>query len=375
MALGTSSSDSIANATPDELCSWVDARKGRWLFGHLGYDFKNQLENLKSTNPDGVGFQDSFFFVPDLLLEFDSEGSILSGAWPQLLPETNERDKDRCNVSLIWRESRREYLDKINLVKHHIQRGDVYELNYCHEIYSQEVRIDPFELYTEVNAQTNTPFSAFVRNGECFAICGSPERFLRKEGLKVVSQPIKGTRKRSALAEEDERLRAELSEDQKERSENIMIVDLVRNDLSKLAQPGTVRVPELCEIYSFDTVHQMISTVEAELKSNVKPMEAVFAAFPMGSMTGAPKIRAMELIEELEETRRGLYSGCIGYINPEQDFDFNVVIRTLLYNGRSGYLSGMVGGAITSKSSPEREYEETLLKAEALINAIERCTK
>ena len=194
----------------------------------------------------------------------------------------------------------------------------------------------------------------------------SPERYLKKVGNQLISQPIKGTARRFADAVLDAQAKEQLSTDPKERSENIMIVDLVRNDLSRTAAKGSVQVEELCAIYSFEQVHQMISTITSEMLPEYKAVDALQTTFPMGSMTGAPKISAMQIIEQLEETKRGLYSGAVGYFTPEGDFDFNVVIRSILYNEQNQYVSFSVGSAITALSVPENEYEECLVKAKAM---------
>lgn len=193
---------------------------------------------------------------------------------------------------------------------------------------------------------------------------------MNRDGNRLLSQPIKGTSRRGATPEEDEALKKELQENPKERAENIMIVDLVRNDLSKIARPKSVTVDELCGVYTFETVHQLISTVSCEVEETTSFTDIIRATFPMGSMTGAPKVRAMELIEEYEAFKRGLYSGTIGYISPNGNFDLNVVIRTLLYNKVQKYLSCSVGGAITINSDPEKEYEECLVKVQRILDGM-----
>ena len=198
-------------------------------------------------------------------------------------------------------------------------------------------------------------------------MCASPEQYLQKTGNKIISKPIKGTIKRSSEFEEDELLKAKLFNSEKDKSENVMIVDLVRNDFSKCAEKGSVKVDELFGVYSFPQVHQMISTVSARLKAGVSGVSAIKSSFPMGSMTGAPKIKAMELIEKEEVFKRGLYSGSVGYFNPEGDFNFNVVIRSLFYSPELTQLSFAIGGAITDGSNALDEYEESLLKAKAIF--------
>ena len=201
-------------------------------------------------------------------------------------------------------------------------------------------------------------------------MCASPERFLKKIKNTILSQPIKGTSKRGNNIKEDEEEKKALQLNEKERSENTMIVDLVRNDLSKICTEGSVMVKEYLKIYSFPQVHQMISTISGNLRENISFSEILSATFPMGSMTGAPKKRVMELIEQYEKTKRGLFSGTVGYINPGGDFDFNVVIRSILYNEENNYLSIQAGSAITFKSDPHKEYEECNIKIEAMRQAL-----
>lgn len=253
----------------------------------------------------------------------------------------------------------------------HIHRGDIYEANFCQEFYAEDLQINPVQTFLKLNSISRPPFSTYLRLKDKYLLSASPERFLRKDGQRLISQPIKGTARRSHDPEQDRKLKRELQQNEKERSENIMIVDLVRNDLSHTAKPGSVQVTELCQVYSFMQVHQMISTVEAEIREGTSFAQVIKHAFPMGSMTGAPKISAMKIIEELEETKRGLYSGSVGYVTPDRDFDFNVVIRSILYNATKKYASYSVGSAITAKSIPHNEYEECLLKAKAMKEVLE----
>ncbi len=253
---------------------------------------------------------------------------------------------------------------------HALSNRIIYEVNFCQEFYAEDAKIDPLQTYLDLNKISQSPFSCFYRLDDKYLMCASPERFMKKTGRKLVSQPIKGTIKRGATREEDDRLKNCLLNSPKEKSENVMIVDLVRNDLSRTAKKGSVKAEELYGIYTFRQVHQMISTISSELRDDVHFIDAIKNAFPMGSMTGAPKVRAMELIELYESTKRGLYSGAVGYITPEGDFDFNVVIRSILYNSTEKYVSFMAGGAITDKSMPENEYEECLLKAKAMFEVL-----
>jgi para-aminobenzoate synthetase component 1 len=249
----------------------------------------------------------------------------------------------------------------------HIQRGDIYEANFCMEFFAENALINPLDVYQKLNAISEAPFSVYFKNDLQFLLSASPERYLKKTATKIISQPIKGTSRRHAEINLDEKSKTDLEFNEKERSENIMIVDLVRNDLSRTACKGSVEVEELCGMYSFKQVHQMISTIVSQVENTISPVEILRTTFPMGSMTGAPKISAMNIIENLEETKRGVYSGAVGYFTPNGDFDFNVVIRSILYNAQNQYVSFSVGSAITSLSDPEKEYEECLLKAKAMF--------
>ncbi len=338
-----------------------------WIFGYLSYDLKNDIEAMSSKGLDELGFPDLCFFQPKKIIRLNHSEAVFS----YLADYQNEIQNDfRVIVSLgvdteatiapdalriRSRISRDTYLRKVEEFLSHIRRGDIYEANYCQEFYAENARIDPLQLYFQLNAISKPPFAAYMRFGSHYALSASPERFLMKKGPRLVSQPIKGTAKRSKDPEKDTWLKDSLAKDRKELSENIMITDLVRNDLSKYAVKGSVGVKELCQVYTFEQVHQMISTVEAQARAEANPVDIIKAAFPMGSMTGAPKISAMKLIERHEVNRRGLYSGALGYFKPDGDFDFNVVIRTILYNADRQYLSFSVGSAINSSSVSEKE--------------------
>lgn len=353
-----------------------------WQFGFISYDYKNQIEKLSSNHPDGIQFPEKHFFTPQLLFVLEGENSqlhyskehyssneintILNNITTYKLAD----DEAKQPITVKSRITKADYLAKVSALKNHIQLGDIYEVNFCQEFYAEDVAINPIDYYFLLNKKSPTPFSCFVKQDDKYLLCASPERFIQKTGNDIISQPIKGTIKRGENQQEDEQLKQILSQDQKERSENVMIVDLVRNDLSKIAQKDSVKVDELCGIYTFPQVHQMISTVRAELKENTSFEEIINALFPMGSMTGAPKISAMQLIEKYEATKRGIYSGTVGYITPEKNVDFNVVIRSITYNQENNYLSFMVGGAITNLSVPEKEYEECLLKAKAMVEVL-----
>lgn len=350
-----------------------------WLFGYLSYDLKNDTEALHSNNFDGLAFPDLFFFQPKKL--FLIKGNQVEMHYLRMCDDEIEVDFEEIltiasiihhpsSINIHQRISKENYLSKVSKMLEHIHRGDIYEANFCMEFYAENAQIEPLAIYQKLNAISEPPFAVYFKNNFQYLLSASPERYLRKDGTKVISQPIKGTAKRSEDSILDEQLKSNLVQNEKERSENIMIVDLVRNDLSHTATKGSVQVEELCQIYSFKQVHQMISTIVSEVENTTSPIEILRTTFPMGSMTGAPKISAMQIIEELEETKRGLYSGAVGYFTPAGDFDFNVVIRSILYNAKNEYLSFSVGSAITSQAIPEQEYEECLLKAKAMFEVL-----
>jgi para-aminobenzoate synthetase component 1 len=349
-----------------------------WIFGYLSYDLKNDVENLHSKNIDGLDFPDLYFFQPKKLFLFSENNvemhylNIASdemeedfNAISEIIQQSEESEISKP-IKISVRTSKDSYLQKVEEVLEHIKRGDIYEVNICQEFYSEDSEINPLETFLQLNKISIPPFSVFLKLNEIFALSASPERYLKRTGTAVVSQPIKGTAKRLKNKVEDLKMAQQLANDPKERSENIMITDLVRNDLSRIAEKGSVSVEELCAIYTFEQVHQMISTVTCSVAQTISSVEILRNTFPMGSMTGAPKISAMQIIEETEDAKRGLYSGAIGYFSPSGDFDFNVVIRSILYNSLKKYVSFSVGSAITINSIPEKEYEECLLKAKAM---------
>ena len=353
-----------------------------YLFGYLSYDLKNDTEDLQSNNSDFLGFSDLYFFQPKKL--FFIRNNNLEMHYHFTCKNEIENDFEQINnievdkrtqtkeVVISQRISKEKYLNKIQQVQKHIQRGDTYEVNFCMEYYAENQKINPVEVYQNLNTISKPPFASFFKNQNQYLLSASPERFVRKEVQKVISQPIKGTAKRGKNKEEDKQFKEQLRNNPKELSENVIIVDLVRNDLSKTATKNSVKVEELCKVYSFKQVHQLISTVVSTVRKEVSPVELIKSMYPMGSMTGAPKISTMKIIEKLEETKRGLYSGSVGYFTPTGDFDFNVVIRSILYNAQKEYVSYMVGGAITSKSIPEQEYQECLIKAAAMKNVLSK---
>ena len=345
-----------------------------WLFGHLGYDLKNEMEGLTSNHFDGIGFDDMLFFVPEYVLTL-SVDKVEIGTYGddaiKVFDEINAMDacdEEKGEIKKVQqRITKEEYIHAVNKLRQHILRGDCYEINYCQEFFAEGCSISPVQVYKALGDVSPNPFSCFYKVDDKYLLCASPERYIKRKGDKIISQPIKGTSSRNTTDKKsDERNKTLLGESAKEKSENVMVVDLVRNDLSKLCKEGTVKVDELFGVYTYPQVHQMISTVSGELKENILLADIVRSTFPMGSMTGAPKRKVLQLIEQYEKTKRGLFSGAVGYVNPNGDFDFNVVIRSILYNSSTKYLSYQTGSGITFYSDAEKEYEECLLKAKAI---------
>ena len=375
---GIGSKRSIRNKGLQEVREFYNSRKS-WLFGHLGYDLKNQFEQLSSRHQSNFDFGDLSFFEPEILvIQKRGEDEVRfygdnESAVSEFLKGLNKfQPRTTVLPKLQARMERQEYLRAINQLKFEIQVGNIYEINYCQEFYKEQVEIDSAAAYCMLNAKSTMPYSAFYKLKSDALICASPERFVVKRGRQLYSQPIKGTIKRGVSEQEDEVLKQQLKSDLKEQTENVMIVDLVRNDLSRTAARGTVKVEELFGVYPFPQVHQLISTVRSTIDQQYDIFDVIETCFPMGSMTGAPKISAMQLADLHEKSRRELYSGSVGYITPDGDADFNVVIRSLMYSERNKYLSLTVGGAITNLANAEQEYEECLLKAKAIFELGEK---
>ncbi|TVQ75502.1 MAG: aminodeoxychorismate synthase component I [Balneolaceae bacterium] len=355
--------------------AWETLRQFRekypeWMFGWFSYDLKNEIEQLVSGHPDPVGLPDLYFFVPGILLETDRNSleirMIKGESFPEILPFTVLPPGAPGSYQLGalqsvdgWDRYRRNVLR----IKEYITRGDTYEVNLTHPLKAR-FEGDSLALFASMREAGPVPFAAWLSHDGVDVCCASPERFLERKGLRVRSQPIKGTSPRGANPEEDRRIINDILKKEKNRAENVMIVDLVRHDLGQLAKTGTVRTDALLEVQTFATVHQLVSTISAELPAGTPSVDVIRSCFPMGSMTGAPKIRTMQIIEELESYRRGLYSGAIGYFTPDDNFDLNVVIRTAII--KDDTLFYPVGGAITADSEPREEWEETWLKAQAL---------
>jgi len=360
----------------DKLQQFIDLHND-WIYGFFSYDLKNEIEELESLNPSTIPVPNLRFFIPETVITLlDEEIEIESIYDPVEIfenitknhidhnPVQNKINQLACNTT------KRQYLDYIRKIKESIVAGEFYEMNFCIEFTCNVTTFDPTGCYLHLNSISPMPFSSYSRYGDLHIISASPERFIKKQGNKLISQPIKGTIRRSFDKTEDEYLKQSLQTSEKERAENMMIVDLVRNDLAKSAETGSVKVDELFGIYTFKKVHQMISSVSANVKSNIRVVDIIRNAFPMGSMTGAPKVRVMQEIESMEHSSRGAYSGSVGHFSPENDFDFSVIIRSILYDAKKKKISFHVGSAITFDSDPEHEYNECMLKAESMLEVL-----
>lgn len=348
-----------------------------WLYGYMEYDLKNQTEHLSSSHADKFNLQPICFMQPEWVIIIDGNSCVLQlikddkSAAEKLFEFISATDElpDPGNASPVFCPAitKEQYVNAVKRIQDKIQMGEAYEVNYCFEFTAEFKHNHPASFFYKLNNEIRNPFSGILKTKDFYLFSMSPERFIKKTGNKLITQPIKGTRKRGFSSAEDEQLISSMKKSAKEVSENIMIVDLVRNDLAKIAAPNSVIVDELCGISIFEKVIQMVSTVSCKLKKNISFSEIITAMFPMGSMTGAPKLSAMKIIEANENFRRGIFSGSVGYIAPNGDFDFNVVIRSILYNSKSGQWVLPVGSAITALSNPDEEYEECMIKAKPLI--------
>jgi para-aminobenzoate synthetase component 1 len=367
-----------ADHTSFEQLKKIQQQQADWLFGYLSYDLKNEVEQLTSENQDALQWPDMLFFQPSVVLAFSGNTLAIHSLGEE--PETRfQQIRNHVVENVITKiptpniqsgMTKDYYLRSVEAIRQHIIAGDIYEMNFCQVFFAENYEVDPLSLFQQLNEIAKAPFAAFFRWQDAYLCCASPERFIQKRGDLLISQPIKGTIARGKTAEEDRRFQQDLHVSEKDRAENVMIVDLVRNDFARSCLPGSVKVDELFAIYPFAQVSHMISTVSGQLRKEIHFVDAIKNAFPMGSMTGAPKVMSMELIEQYEKHRRGLYSGALGYISPEGDFDFNVVIRSILYDEAKKYLSFQAGGAIVYDSVPEKEYEECLLKAKGMLKVL-----
>ncbi len=344
-----------------------------WIFGHLNYDLKNEIENLESNHKNKISFPDIFLFQPKTVITLNGNTvEVFTYNSPDLIfndincVQIVEHDMPTSIKEIKAAISKNEYIETIEKLKAHILHGDCYEINFCQEFFIKNVEINALQIFSKLLEISPSPFSCYYKLYDNYLLCASPERYLSKHKQKIVEQPIKGTSARNINDDADAFNKHELYYNPKERSENVMVVDLVRNDLSKICEQGSVITDELFGIYTFPQVHQMISTISGTLKEGINFSEIIKATFPMGSMTGAPKYRVMQLIEQYEKTRRGLFSGSVGYITPQKDFDFNVVIRSIFYNQTKKYLNYLVGSAITIYADEEKEYDECMVKVAAI---------
>lgn len=361
----------------------LDAFRSRypnnWIPGFFGYDLKNEIETLSTAFDDGLSFPDAYFFIPQTVLSFENGClSIQTTGNPdhiyaQIIATKIPRAIDEYPFfkgAFKKRMSKEEYARAFAHMKQHIARGDIYEVNLCQEFYAENCTIDPHQVYDRLSTVSPTPFGCFFSMDDRYILSASPERFLAKRSGTLISQPIKGTARRGGSDKEDQKIKADLLSNPKEIAENVMIVDLVRNDLTRSAAPGSVAAERKLEVHSFKQVHQLVSTITCRKNDDLSDLTCIENTFPPGSMTGAPKISAMKLCDRYEQSKRGVYAGAIGYFAPDGDFDFNVVIRTLLYNATNRYLSFHTGGAITFEADADREYEECLLKAKGILEAL-----
>jgi para-aminobenzoate synthetase component I len=378
-AAGVTASFNAAGLNGLQQLDFFDSEYHDWKFGHISYGVTSETEE-GGIDCDRIGFPGIHFFVPEIVFIL-TENEVQIGVCPGNDADQIYRDitavileeKTRGSVvSLKSRFNRGEYIVAVEKLQQHIKRGDCYEINFCQEFFAENAAIDPYTVYLTLSELSPSPFSAFYHYNNSYLLCASPERFLKRTGATIISQPMKGTAPRiPGNPQADAMQKENLLANAKERSENIMTVDLVRNDLSKICAEGSVHVKALLSIYTFAQVYQMVSTIEGKIDGEPPLSEIFQATFPMGSMTGAPKKRVMELINKYERTKRGLFSGTLGYIRPDGDFDFNVVIRSLFYNQAAHYLSVQAGSAITFKSDPGNEYDECLLKIAAIRKALE----
>jgi para-aminobenzoate synthetase component 1 len=354
---------------------FIQTHSGEWIFAHFNYEYHRITK--PNTKVNLTGFPLAYLYTPAVVIELtenkvtiqtdsDHPQQVFDQVSSFKLPVT-DANNEALTTSITPFISKASYLENIHKILALIRRGDFYEINYCQAFEVEHLSAHPVNVYANLTDISPTPFACFYKNSSDYLLCASPERYLQKKGNQLISQPIKGTIKRNVENDADDKLQVEaLKNSSKDKSENVMVVDLVRNDLSRICEQGSVEVSELFGIYSFPQVHQMISTITGKLASNTLFSEILEATFPMGSMTGAPKKSVMETIDALEPTKRGLYSGTVGYLNPAGDFDFNVVIRSIFYNSDTKKASYGVGGGITIYSDPEKEYEECLLKAAAI---------
>ena len=355
--------------------------KTKYIFGYVGYDAKNSYYKFNKSNKSNKGnynnLPESILFIPEHTI-INKNGHYLYYGLEEnvntLLKFENLNShihkKTKVLPQIYCATEKVKYLKNVNSIKKLIQNGDIYELNYCINFHNSNCELDIINTFLNLKEKTKAPFSGIFKYHESHIVSASPERFFNKHGNNLMSQPIKGTAARGNNAAKDELIKSNLKNDTKELAENIMIVDLVRNDFSRFSNKNSVKVTELCELYSFKNVHQLISTVESKIDHKVTFQDILNNTFPMGSMTGAPKLNAIQFIDKYEDFSRNCYSGSLGFISPSNNMDFNVVIRSIIYNSNSKKISIGVGGAITNKSVPLKEYIECILKLNSIRDSI-----
>ncbi|MEJ7912272.1 MAG: anthranilate synthase component I family protein, partial [Chitinophagaceae bacterium] len=361
------------DGTEDDF-SAVDAflDNNQWTFAHLSYNLGLSFHSITSVQEDRLQFPAFFFFKPEVVLYIKGDRlhivySKADEVYQQIMCCSDQVSAGEMDLNVQHRGSKEAYLQTVKLLQDHIRRGDCYEINFCQEFFSERAIINPAAAFQALSAISPNPFSAFYKLNDRYLMCASPERFLNKQEDRLVSQPMKGTARRvPGNTGADNAAATELYLSEKDRSENVMVVDLVRNDLSIVCKEGTVVADELFGIQTFPGLHQMVSTVSGTVSSGTFFSQIIKATFPMGSMTGAPKQSVMQLIDRYEKSNRGIFSGSVGYISPNGDFDFNVIIRSMMYNALSKYFSYQVGSGITTYSDVDNEWEECLLKAEGI---------
>ena len=361
----------------EQLNVWLKEKKLP-VFGYLSFEAKKLFEKNAYENCCSDGSELVYFFEPEhiwkeengtwfsLTEEQPNERSVIEDFLSNYKKKEPSANEEKIVFEML--ETKDTYINKIERILGHIQRGDYYETNFCMPLQAKGSLNDAFGHFSKMNNATEAPHAIYFNGEHLQLLCTSPERFIQKKGNTIISQPIKGTIKRGSNSAEDEENKTWLRASKKEQAENIMIVDLVRNDLSRIATKASVNVTSLCELHTFKTLHHLISTVEAQLPSKITFTEILAATFPMGSMTGAPKISAVKHMEKIEMLDRGLYSGTFGVIEPNGNFDFNVIIRSAVYNKEKKQTTIKVGSAITHASNAEAEYEECLLKAASTLS-------
>lgn len=357
-----------------ELKEFWNSSASFFKVGIIGYDFKNCLEKLQSSNHSFLDLPETCFFKPELLIQIEKDQVFSKTELPLEFWNSIERIElpQSPNLACRWSPqiSKEKYIESVETIKNLIVEGETYEMNFCQAFSGEFESWDPIAAYFRLNEISPMPFSALFKAEEKWIVSASPERFIKKTGSQIIAQPIKGTIRRGTTEEEDFENKNKLSNSEKEKAENLMITDLMRNDLSKVSKTGTVKVDELFGIYPLPRVFQMISTISSKLKADVTFEEIIQATFPMGSMTGAPKIRTMELIEELESFKREWFSGALGWIDEDGDFDFSVVIRSIIADLNAKKLYFGVGSAVTFDADPVQEFEECQLKAQAIVEVL-----